>query len=88
MITEILKQNDASPMPFEEQALVFYAALNGYFDNIPVDNLKETEKKYLEYIKGTHQNDIIEPIRQSNELSAGVEEKLKEAIIGFKQTLS
>ncbi len=87
MITEILKQNDASPLPFESQVLVFYATINGYFDDVAVQNLKNIENKYLEYMRGRHDVDLLEPIRTTKELTTEIEEKLKLAIQNFKNTL-
>lgn len=87
MITEILKQDDASPLPFESQVLVFYAALNSYFDDVEINNLKIVEEKYLDYMRGRHDKDVIEPISQTKELQPAIEEKLKAAIGNFKKTL-
>lgn len=84
MITEILKQKDASPLPFENQVLVFYAALNGYFDDVILENLKNVENKYIEFMQGRHNDDILEPIRNAKELTTDIESKLKEAIQNFK----
>ncbi len=88
MIVEILKQDDMAPLSFENQVLVFYAALNGYFDDVLKEKLKETEKKYLEYMKGLDEKEIIEPLRNSKELKPEIEEKLKIAINSFKNTLN
>ena len=32
LLTEVLKQTDGSPVAFERQVVVLYAALNGYLD--------------------------------------------------------
>ena len=87
LITEILKQDDAAPLPFEQQVAVFYAALNGYFDDLPKEAVRKTEERYLEFLGKLHEADILSPLRESGEMSAETEEKLKSAIENFKETL-
>ncbi|MGC8775748.1 MAG: F0F1 ATP synthase subunit alpha [Minisyncoccia bacterium] len=81
-IVEILKQDDLSPISFEKQAIVFYAALNNFFEKIPTNKIKETELKLLDYIINFH-SDILEEIKKLNELSPENEEKLKSALNHF-----
>ena len=38
-ITEVLKQPQYSPMPVEKQVMILYAAINGYLDDVPVDQV-------------------------------------------------
>src|SRR4029077_10895392 len=45
VMTEILKQKDLSPLPFETQVVLFYAVLNDYFDKVPLTEIKATEEK-------------------------------------------
>ncbi len=87
MIVEILKQNDYSPIPFEQQVAVFYAALGGYFDDLAIPRLREIEAKYREYIMKLHEEDVLKPMRDSGELAEKTEEVLKNAIAKFKATL-
>jgi len=51
IVSEILKQSDLNPMPFEQQVLVLYAALNGYFDKFQPEQIQAIEAKFLEYVK-------------------------------------
>jgi F-type H+-transporting ATPase subunit alpha len=81
-ITEVLKQNDLEPLPFEQQVVVFYAALNGYFNDTPVADVKMKEAEFMEYIEKLH-GDILETIRTSRDLAAETEAKLKAAIENF-----
>ena len=82
VITEILKQNDLEPLPFEKQVIIFYATLNGYFNAVPVPEVKKKEADFTEYIEKLHK-DILDKIRETKELSAETEEKLKKAIEKF-----
>ncbi len=82
-INEILKQEDLAPLPFEKQVCVFYAVLNGYFEHIAVENIKETENRLLEYLGEFHEADVLKPIRETGEFTEQVETKLKEVIGKF-----
>jgi F-type H+-transporting ATPase subunit alpha len=83
IMTEILKQNDLEPMPMEEQVVVFYAALNNYFENFPLAEIKIIEKELLEYIKKFGEEEILKPLRTTGDLTYQTEEKLKEILGRF-----
>jgi F-type H+-transporting ATPase subunit alpha len=87
LLVEILKQSDGAPLGFEKQTVIFYAALKGYFDGIEIDKIRETEAKYLEYMEKIHEKDILSPIRESGDVSLEVEEKLKQGIVNFLETI-
>lgn len=86
IVTEVLKQLDLAPMPFERQVILFYAALNDYFDSLPLERIKTTENNFLEYMDKFHNDDVIAPIKEKGELDAATEEKLKKAIEHFLDT--
>ena len=79
IITEILKQSDLSPIPFEKQVLVLYGALNGYFDKLDPAKMQEIEEKFLEYIDKLHK-DLLEKIAKDRAISDELEEEIKSAI--------
>jgi F-type H+-transporting ATPase subunit alpha len=87
LITEILKQSDLAPMPFEKQVVVFYAVLNEYFEKIEVADAKKVEKEFLDYLDKLHGKDVLEPLRSKGDLTAEIENKLKEAIGRFLENL-
>jgi F-type H+-transporting ATPase subunit alpha len=82
IITEILKQPDLQPIPFENQVLVLYAALNGYFNNFKPEEIQKIEKKYLEYFDNLHK-DIVEKIKTERLISDETEKEIKEVITKF-----
>ncbi|MDO8500117.1 MAG: F0F1 ATP synthase subunit alpha [bacterium] len=83
LLTEILKQNDFAPIPFEEQVVVLYAGVNGYFDGTAVEEMKTREAKYIDYMKKLH-GEVLEALRKTGEMNAETEEKLKKVIEDFK----
>ena len=82
-INEVLKQDDLAPLAMERQVCVFYAVLNNYFDNVPVEDIKKTETGLVEYLAQLHEDDILKPIRETGQFDEAVENKLKEAIARF-----
>ncbi len=86
VITEVLKQTDLKPIPFENQVVVLYAALNGYFDNLELTKVKLTEEKFMEYIENFGK-EVIEEIRDTKDLSESTEQKLKTVIEEFMQKI-
>jgi len=83
-ITEVLKQTQYSPMPVEKQVMIFYAAINGYLDDIAVDKAGAFETNFHRFMEANHP-EIGEAISREKDLSAETEEKLKAAIGEFKQ---
>lgn len=47
-LVEISKQSPYRPLSVEQQILLLFAAMNGYFDGLPVDTLLETEHRLLQ----------------------------------------
>jgi F-type H+-transporting ATPase subunit alpha len=83
-ITEVLKQNQYSPMPTEKQVMILYAAVNGYLDDIPVTKVGAFEPNFHKFVDANHP-EIGQAIAKSKELSQETEEKLKAAIQEFKK---
>jgi len=79
---EILKQPQFHPMPVEQQVMVIYAVTNGLLDQIPVNELKEWERGFLEYV-GAQFPQVPERIRSDQVLSKETESDLRRAIEGF-----
>lgn len=86
MIVEILKQIDATPIGFETQVIIFYAALRGYLDKVPVEKLKETEAKLISYFEKLHAP-ILDVIKKEGDVSESIEKEVQTAIEHFINTL-
>lgn len=86
LLTEVLKQTDGSPLPFERQVVVLYASLNGFMDNLPLERVKEFEERLIDYLDKLHQKDILEQLQKTGELEDKTEKSLKEALNNFKNT--
>lgn len=87
-LTEILKQSELDPMPFEKQVVLIYVGTNGYFDDVNPNEIVEISKSFVEYIEKMHKEEILERIKNSGDLVQDIEEKLKAAIREFKGVIA
>ncbi|WP_341208516.1 F0F1 ATP synthase subunit alpha [uncultured Sphingomonas sp.] len=86
-LTELLKQPQFSPMPFEEQTVSIYAGTNGFIDTVPVADVNRYEAAMLSYMRADHA-DVLTAIRDSRELGKDTEAKLKDALGQFAKTFA
>ncbi|MCF7876180.1 F0F1 ATP synthase subunit alpha [Candidatus Bipolaricaulota bacterium] len=84
-VMEMLKQDQYQPMPVERQAVSLYAAVNGYIDDLEVDEVKEYEKEMHEHIE-TYHEDILTELKETAELTEELEEELKMALSEFDKS--
>jgi len=82
-LREMLKQQQNSPIPVEEQVAIIYAGINGFFDDVPVTEVKEFAAKLRSYIR-TSVPQFISSIQSEKKLSPENEETLKKAIADLK----
>jgi F-type H+-transporting ATPase subunit alpha len=53
-LVEVLKQKQFSPLPFSKQILIIFAGTNGFFDDLPVDQVREFEAELYKYVDATN----------------------------------
>ena len=78
-LTELLKQNQYSPLTVSEQVVLIYSGVKGFLDNIELGKIKEFEKNLLSKIKD-EKKDILENIQSTGKLDEETEKSLKEII--------
>ncbi|HEX8447526.1 MAG TPA: F0F1 ATP synthase subunit alpha [Sphingomonas sp.] len=86
-LTELLKQGQYQPLPFEEQVVSIFAGVNGYLDKVPVADVTRFEAALLTHIR-QHDAAVLTAIRDSKDLSKETTEALKEAIGHFAKTFA
>jgi F-type H+-transporting ATPase subunit alpha len=86
-LTELLKQPQFSPLKMEEQVVVIYAGVNGYLDRMPVNRVRAFEDGLLTLVR-TKNNDILEDVRKTNDLSSATEAKLKGVVEAYASTFA
>lgn len=81
-ILEILKQDQYSPLPVEEQVVSIYSAVNNFLKEVPKEKVKSFEKEFLDYLRGT-QKTILESIRSEKMISKDNEASLRQELENF-----
>jgi F-type H+-transporting ATPase subunit alpha len=85
-LTEILKQPQYQPMPVEEQVAVIWASTNGIIDDVPVEQVREFESQYLDYLR-TSKPELLERIVKEQRLSDELIADLRTASNDFKSSI-
>jgi F-type H+-transporting ATPase subunit alpha len=79
-LVELLKQGLNSPMAVEEQVIALYAGINGYLDDLPVEDVQRFEAELIDTMKNRHSG-LVEEIRSSGAMP---EDQVKAAVVAFK----
>lgn len=74
---EVLKQGIYSPIPFEKQVTIIFAASNGYLDGIAVDEVQKFEKDL--YVSLEREGQILNTIRTTGDFV----DETKQALVQF-----
>jgi len=82
-LREMLKQAQNAPIPVEEQVCVIYTGINGFLDDVPVDDVKPFLAKLRTFIKSSTPQ-LFTTIKSEKKLSPESEELLKKAIADAK----
>ena len=81
---QLLIQPQFQPMPVEQQVMSIFAVSNGYFDDVPVGDIRKAEADLLEYLN-SRGPEIGQEIASSGTLDDVLEKKLREAIEDWKK---
>jgi len=83
-LTELLKQDQYSPMTVAEQVISVYTGVKGYLDDIDLGKIKKFEKEIIEKIK-SETPEILDKIQTSGKLEDDTEKNLSQIIEGYKK---
>ncbi len=81
-LTELLKQAQFSPMPFEEQTVSIYAGTNGYIDSVEVSRVGQYEEQMLAFFRSNHA-DILSDIRETKKFEGDIKDRTVAALDAF-----
>ena len=84
-LTELLKQDQYSPLTVAEQVITVFTGVRGYLDDIELNQIKNFEKDILEKIKN-EKNEIISTIQASGKLEKETEDELIQIIQEYKKS--
>jgi F-type H+-transporting ATPase subunit alpha len=79
-LVELLKQGLNSPMAVEDQVVALYAGINGYLDDLPVEDVQRFETELIDTMRNRHSG-LVEEIRSTGAMP---EDQVKAAVVAFK----
>ena len=83
-LTELLKQDQYSPMTVAEQVISVFTGVKGYLDDIEIGKIKQFENDIIEKIK-SEKPEIIESIQSSGKLEEETEKLVIQVIEEYKK---
>ena len=86
-LTELLKQQQFSPLKMEEQVISIYAGVNGYLDPLPVAKVRAFEDGLLRLMRDKHAG-ILESIRTEKQITDATAPKLKAAVDAYAKAFA
>jgi F-type H+-transporting ATPase subunit alpha len=84
-LRELLKQPQNDPLSVAEQVAVLYAGINGYLDDIAVNQVTTFAKGLRDYLKNVN-TAYFQGVQGSKALGDAEEAALKAALTEFKKT--
>ena len=84
-LTELLKQDQFTPMTVAQQVIAVFSGVKGFLDDVDLSKIKELEKNIYNEIK-SKSPDIIDSINNTGKLDEEIEKKLTSTIEQFKKT--
>jgi F-type H+-transporting ATPase subunit alpha len=84
-LTELLKQDQYSPLTVGEQVVTVFTGVKGYLDDVELNKIKTFEKDIIEKIK-SEKPEILSKIQLSGKLEPENEESLIQTIEEYKQS--
>ena len=84
-LTELLKQDQYSPMTVAEQVISVFSGVKGYLDTIENNQIRSFEKGLLELIK-SEKPELLETIQKSGKIEEDIEKQLSEVITNYKKS--
>jgi len=84
-LTEILKQDQYSPLKVEEQVVVIYAGVNGYLDKLKVDEVVDYEQALLREVRESGK-ELLADIRDKGALDDDLEGRIKDFLDRFTKS--
>jgi len=84
-LTELLKQNQYSPLTVAEQVISVFTGVRGYLDDVELNEIKRFETEILEKIK-SEKNEILSTIQTTGKLEKETEESLIQVIEEYKKS--
>ena len=83
-LTELLKQPQYKPLPVEKQIITIFAGVNGFCDDLPIEQVRPFEAGLQSYIDGAHPQ-ILADIRTKKAIDDDLKTRITKALTEYKQ---
>lgn len=75
-MVEILKQGQYAPLAVEKQIAIIFLGVNGYLDQIPVEQIGRLEEEYYQFLESNHP-ELLKAISEKRELDDDLRKQLE-----------
>ena len=82
-VVELFKQVQYTPFPVEMEVVLMFAMQKGYFDDVPVDKVKDCQEKMADYFR-TRKEDVLKAILEKLAIDKDLDQQLQAAMKDFK----
>ncbi|TDI61680.1 MAG: F0F1 ATP synthase subunit alpha [Alphaproteobacteria bacterium] len=86
-LTELLKQDQYSPMPMEEQVVSIFAGVKGYLDDIKAADVTRFESAFMTEVRNKHK-DVLDSIAKEQEITDETDKKLHKILEKFSKAFA
>jgi F-type H+/Na+-transporting ATPase subunit alpha len=83
-LVELLKQKQFSPLPFSKQILIIFAGTGGFFDDLPVEQVREFEAELYKFVDATNPG-LLRSIMEKKVLDDALKAEMSKVIKEFKE---
>jgi F-type H+-transporting ATPase subunit alpha len=83
-LVEVLKQKQFSPLPFSKQILIIVAGTNGFFDDLPVDQVRDFEAELYRFVDTTNPG-LLRTIMEKKVLDDALKAEISKTIKQSKE---
>jgi len=83
-LVEVLKQKQFSPLPFSKQILIIFAGTNGFFDDLPVDQVRDFESELYRFVDATNPG-LLRTIMEKKVLDDALKAEMSKVIKQSKE---
>ena len=70
-------------MDVEKQVLIIWSAINGYTDDIPVENVRKFEAELLKFVENSHPG-VLQKLREKKAVDDDIKSDLQTVVKDFK----
>jgi F-type H+-transporting ATPase subunit alpha len=81
-LMEMMKQPQFSPVSLEHQVVMFWAAINGFLDEIPVPSVLKFIEDMCKFFDNQHK-DVLDEISEKQKISDDLEAKIRKGVEEF-----